>query len=178
MKNLHDLKTFQSMKKTSALSGNEKTNKNVNKINENSVKIGDNWEVTDTFSIPVSLVNAYAAKIKNETGQNLRDTSADAVTAERLVRYLIDNYLNIENLPTSIFLGDDSKGAQVEPQMQTQPQMQPQMQTQPPEEIQSQEIQTPQGQAEATAQEIPAQEGGGQGQEIQSQATQSQIPQV
>lgn len=176
MKNLHDLKTFQSMKKTSALSGNEKVYESVNKID-------DNWAVEDSILIPVSLVNAYVTKVKNESGQNLRDRLSDQRIAEELVKYLVNNYINIENFPASIVLGDEfTKGAQVEPQMQpqmqpqSQPQSQPQMQPQgQPEEIQSQEIQTPQGQAEATAQEIPAQEGGGQGQEIQTQATQSQV---
>lgn len=169
MKNLIDLKSFQSKKKTSALKGG------TNRIDESLVtRVDDNFVVRTDVIIPVSLANAYLKKVKDESGKPM-DMYSPQEVADKLAAFLTTSYINIENFPTSIILGSDfTKGAQIQPQAQMPPQGQAPVQETQPEA----QVETPQGQAQATAQEIPAQEGGGQGQEIQGAATQApQVPQ-
>lgn len=149
-----------------------KNKKHGSKVNEGVIKIGNDYIVSD-IQIPVSLVNSYIKKIKDETGKNLREMLSDSDVAHRLVAYCIGNYLQIDNLPANIIIGDESSAAvevqetpaETQTQTQTQPQSQAPAETQP----QSQSPAPAQGEAtqvQKTAQEIPATEGGEQSQEI------------
>jgi len=147
MKNMKNLKEFRSMKNS--------------KINETVTMNGNDFIVRNSINVPGSLVSAYMKKVKDESGQDLLNTHSKDQISELLVNYVADNFLNIENFPTSIVLG--TAATQVQPQAQTQ--VQPQVQAQP--QAQLDDTQTQNIQAQTTAQEIPAQEDG---QPVQPQA--------
>jgi hypothetical protein len=155
-----------------------KDKKHGSKLNEGVVKIGNAYVVSDV-EIPVSLVNAFIKKVKDESGRNLREIFSDNDVAYRLLKYCVENNMIIDNLPSSIVLGDgtgnvevtDDMGGQVQqsgqtPQTQAQAQAQPQTQTQAQPVVQTppaaqQTAQTGATQTQKTVQEIPAQETGG-----------------
>jgi len=148
MKNMKNLKEFRSMKNS--------------KINETVTMNGNDFIVRNSINVPGSLVSAYMKKVKDESGQDLLNTHSKDQISELLVNYVADNFLNIENFPTSIVLGTAATQVQPQAQMQVQPQAQAQPQAQL-DDAQAQNIQ-----AQTTAQEIPAQEDG-QAQTIQGQ---------
>ena len=166
MEQLHSRSSFIKLKQGNVL------------VNENTVSKGDSWEILIPIQIPKSLVKSYFKKVKDETGNNLSESHGEINVAEELVSYAMKTFIKIENLPTSIVLGDhDSSIVQVQPQAQTQAQPQ----TQPIQDAPTDGT-TPQGdtapanpQAQAAAQSIPATEGGTQ---VQAQATATPTPQA
>ena len=133
MENIKDFKGFKGMKRGSSL------------ITENAVSNGDAWKIISPIEIPKSIVKAYIKKVKDESGQNLSETFGEVNLAEMIVSYVLNTFTKIENLPSSIALGDINAGtpAQVQP-------------IQPVQNIQAQ-VQNPD--AQDSAQDIPAQEG-------------------
>ena len=146
MKNMKSLNEFKSMKNS--------------KLNETVTMNGNDFVARNSITVPGSLVSAYMKKVKDESGQDLLNTHSKDQISELLVNYVADNFLNIENFPTSIVLGTAATQVQPQAQMQVQGQAQPQAQL---DDAQAQNIQ-----AQTTAQEIPAQEDG-QAQTIQGQ---------
>jgi hypothetical protein len=156
-------------------------------IKESVRLIDDKFLVLKEIEIPKSLVSAYVKKVKDDSGQDIKSFYGDEILAEKIISYITSNLINIDNLPVSIVLGDAQK-VQTQPiqvgqpqgQVQGQSQGQPQGQTQGQQQGQTQGQTQGQGQqsAQQTAQEIPAQEGGTQGQKIQNQATQGQTQKV
>ena len=161
-----------------------KNKKHGSKLNEGVIKIGNEYVLSDV-QIPVSLVNSYIKKIKDESGKNLREMMSDQDVAYRLVKYVIENYLQIDNLPSNVVLGDDASAnievndteSQVPPQgvqgqeTQTQTQIQDtQTQTQDTQ-TQTQDTQT-QSQVDSTVNDIQSSETQG-GQSEQTQQSQA-----
>ncbi len=149
MKNMNDFKSFKNLKKGTAL------------ISEDVIQFGDSYRVRG-FDVPTSLIGAFKKKAK-DSGNDISGKFADTELAEFIARYVQSTFLTIDNLPMEV-LGSDYSKVQVQP---VQGQVQPQGQTQV-QDVEGQNVQ-----AQATAQEIPAQEGGqpqtqGQGQ-IQGQ---------
>jgi len=131
-----------------------KNKKHGSRLNEGVIKIGNEYVVSD-IQVPVSLVNSYIKKIKDETGKNVRDFMSDYDVAFRLVNYSIENHLQIDNLPASVVMGDAAPESievtDTPAQQNAQPQAQAQdVQAQPKEETQT----------DKTAQEVPATETG------------------
>lgn len=150
---------------------NFKDKKHGSKLNEGVIKIGNAYVLSD-IEVPVSLVNAYIKKVKDETQRNLREMMSDSDVAYRLLKYCVENNMIIDNLPSSIVLGEeagnvevtDDMGGQIQASGQTQPQTQPAAQTQPVAQTPPAAQQTAQPnatQTQKTVQEIPAQETGG-----------------
>lgn len=162
MKHLTEMNSFKETKKDKL-------------ITENTIRVGDNYEIIEVVKFPKSLVSAMVKKVKDESGTDLRETRGDIIIVEEMFKYLTTAYMNIENFPSSIFLGDGfKKGAQVQPnaQIQSQPQdVQAQVvQSTPNAPVQNQETQN----AQATAQAIPAQEGG-DGVQVQAQTKTQEV---
>lgn len=138
--------------------------------------INDMYRVSLDVDVPKSLINAYIKKVKDETNKDLRQSKSEMQLAERIVQYVNENFVVIENLPVEMVASVDQKAvqSQVQPQTQIQeePQVQPQTQTQEEPQVQPQtqgqsdqvqvqtksQGQTSQGQAQIAAQEIPEQE--------------------
>jgi hypothetical protein len=148
---------------------NFRDKKHGSKLNEGVIKIGNAYVLSD-IEVPVSLVNAYIKKVKDETQRNLREMMSDSDVAYRLLKYCVENNMLIDNLPSSIVLGEeagnvevtDNMGGQIQASGQT-PQTQPAAQTQPVAQTQPAAQQTAQPgatQTQKTVQEIPAQETG------------------
>jgi hypothetical protein len=166
-KNLFEFSQFQGRK------NNFKT------LTENVQAVDDVYRVRKRIDIPMSLVNAFKKKVKDESGKNISQFYSDVELSEEIADYIITSYVSIENLPVNLILGDQYSKAQGQAQGQPQGQdtegldetqpVQPQAQAQPP--AQGQPVQPPvqggvqgQGQpvqgAQKTAAQIPPAQGG------------------
>lgn len=154
-----------------------KNKKHGSKLNEGVIKIGNEYVLSDV-QIPVSLVNSYIKKIKDESGKNLREMMSDQDVAYRLVKYVIENYLQIDNLPSNVVLGDDASASievndtesQIPPQGVQGQETQTQTQIQDTQ-TQTQDTQT-QSQVDSTVNDIQSSETQG-GQSEQTQQSQA-----
>ncbi|NPV13275.1 MAG: hypothetical protein HPY57_16060 [Ignavibacteria bacterium] len=139
MKNTFDFKSFRNLKKGNSL------------ITEDVVDMGVDYRIRG-FDVPKTLVNAFKKKAK-DSGYDISGKFADTELAEFIAKYIQTKFLTIDNLPLDV-LGDEYAGVQI--------------QTKPVQTVQQEQTsQKPEGQniqAQVTAQEIPAKEGGqGQG---------------
>lgn len=140
-------------------------NKPEEKINELVEPRDNEYDVTLTFTVPKTLINAYIKKVKDETNKDLRQTKSEAGLAEQMVSYLVQNYLTIENLPVDMTVSSDQKAVQSQAQLEPQAQIQeppqeelPLQDTQTQVQVSQPGAQQTQGAAQIAAQEIPAQE--------------------
>ena len=127
----------------------KKQTQEVSKTNESVLQVNDIYKVRILVDVPQSLINSYAKKVKDELGKNVRQFYGDMDVAEELVKNVVLNGLNIDNIQASALMGG-------EPQAQTQGQSQTQGQVQ----VQSE----PQGQIQGQAQAQPQIQGQAQGQ--------------
>jgi hypothetical protein len=156
--------------------------RNVTVLNENVQAVDDLYRVRKRIDVPMSLVNAFKKKVKDESGKNISQFFSDVELAEEMAEYIINTYVSIENLPVNLILGDQYSKVQggAQSQMQgdtedldeTQPiqgqpvqgqpvQGQAQMPA-PPAQGQAQMPAPPAQGAQRTAAQIPPTQGGGQ----------------
>ena len=167
-KNLTNFEDFREKK-----SINE--SKKEEKVNEGQL-LGDVMRVPMMVDVPLSLLKAYATKVKNETGQDIKNGSiwSDSLLSDEIAKYVIANFMNIENIPVTLATGD-AGGKKIQGQGQGQAQVVPQPQSQvpqgqPPVQQPTQPVQV----APAPAQtQVPPATGGGQ---PSPQQTAQQIP--
>lgn len=156
--------------------------RNITPLTENVQAVDDVYRVRKRIDIPMSLVNAFKKKVKDESGKNISQFYSDVELSEEIADYIITSYVSIENLPVNLILGDQyakAQGAQAQgPQSQTedldetqpaqaQVPAQPQAQGQPGAQPQAQvpqggQAQVPAQGAQQTAAQIPPAQGGGQ----------------
>ena len=137
-------------------------------IRESVLQVNDIYKVKTMVDIPQSLINAYVKKVKDNTGNNLRQFFGDVDIAEEIVKYININNLDIDKLPNNALMG----GTQAQGQAQAQGQGQAQAQGQGQAQAQGQGQAQAQGQGQAQAQgqgQVQAQgqaqaQGQGQGQ--------------
>ena len=86
-KNLTNFDDFQNKRKVVV---------NEQKVNEATL-VGDVMQHTPLVQIPVSLLKAFATKVKNETSQDIHSQWSDSLLAEEIIRYVLSNFMNIEN---------------------------------------------------------------------------------
>lgn len=157
-KNLYEFGDFQGKKR------------NIVNLNENVQAVDDVYRVRKRIDVPMSLVNAFKKKVKDESGKNISQFYSDVELSEEIADYIIKSYVTIENLPVNLILGDQySKGGQA--QAQGQGQVQGQLDDMDLDETQPAQGQV-QGQGQPQAQ-MPAQPGA-QGQ-VQAPAPQAQM---
>ena len=167
--------------------GNYQKNKRKEDIIKESVlQVNDIYKVRTMIDIPQSMINAYVKKVKDNTGKNLRQFFGDVDIAEEVVKYITQNFLNVDQIPAGALTGDaqaqtqpEGEQAQVQTQIEAQPQGQtqgqaqmqeePQMQAQPQAQGQMQEepqIQAqPQAQGQGEFEEVQGEEEGEEGEE-------------
>ncbi len=75
------------------------------KINESVVKYGDNMKVNIVYNVPVQLLSEYIEKIK-ATGKNPSAFLTTEQIAEEMVRYTLDQYMKLDNLPVEVVIGE------------------------------------------------------------------------
>ncbi len=180
-KNIYSFKDFQKSK--------------VSILKESIIPFEDHYKVRNNVDVPFSLVNAYVKKIKEDSGQDIKQYYSDMEIAEEIAKYISTSFMNIENIPADILIPEkqtspiqgqgqiqsqepldlDLGGESQVPQGQAQvPQGQdqvPQGQAQKPQgQIQGQQVQRPQGQTQGQRQSQT------QGQRPQVQKTAAQIP--
>jgi len=76
------------------------------KVNESVMKVDDTYKVKMVCDVPQSLINALVRKVKDESEKNAREFWSDIDIAEEVAKYLTSNFMNIENLPASILMGE------------------------------------------------------------------------
>ena len=118
-----------------------------NKLNENVMKVDDVYKVKFVAEVPQTLINALIRKVKDESEKNAREFWSDIDISEEIIKYLASNFLNIENLPASILIGETSLEAQPVAQAQAQPEVQAQPEAQPEVQAQIEEPKLPEAQA-------------------------------
>ena len=137
-------------------------------IKESVLQVNDIYKVRTMIDIPQSMINAYVKKVKDTTGKNLRQFFGDVDIAEEVVKYVTQNFLNVDQIPGGALTGDaqgqvqgqegqpqvqvDAQQAQPQAQMQEEPQMQAQPQMQEEPQAQPQMQAQPQGQGQMQAQ--------------------------
>lgn len=154
--------------------------RNITPLTENVQAVDDIYRVRKRIDVPMSLVNAFKKKVKDESGKNISQFYSDVELAEEIADYIISSYVSIENLPVNLILGDQyskAQGAQAQAQTDTegldetqpaQAQMPPQVQGQPGAQAQPPAQPGAQAQAPAppaqgaqkTAAQIPPAQGG------------------
>lgn len=107
-------------------------------IKEAVMTVNDVYKVNTMIDIPQSLINAYVKKVKDQTGKNLKQLFGDVIIAEEIVKFIAQNYLNIDQIPAGALTGDAQIQSQGQGQMQGQAQMQTQPQVQPEAQPESQ----------------------------------------
>ena len=137
----------------------KKQTQEVSKTNESVLQVNDIYKVRILVDVPQSLINSYAKKVKDELGKNVRQFYGDMDVAEELVKNVVLNGLNIDNIQASALMGGEPQ-AQTQGQSQTQGQVQ--VQSEPQGQIQGQAQAQPQIQGQAQAQ--PQIQGQAQGQ--------------
>ena len=76
------------------------------------MKVDNTFKVKPIADIPQSLINNYVKKVKEETGKELKDFFSEMDLAEALVKYVIENGLDVENIPSSALLGENAESAE------------------------------------------------------------------
>jgi len=159
VKNILSLDDFKSKKSI---------HESVTPVNEMVEAIDDNYRVGFDVDLPKALISSFIKKVKESTGKDLRAEMGEKRLAERLVQWLLENYLNIENLPVEIVTGTDKSPVQPQAQSQAQPQLQDedgqsvqaqtQVQVQPTQNAQGEKPSVQIQNAQSAAQQVPAQE--------------------
>jgi len=132
-KNLTNFNEFQNKRKSI----------NEQKVNEGFL-VDDVMRVPMMVDVPVSLLKAFATKVKNETTQDIHNQWSDSLLSDEIAKYVIANFMNIENLPVSIITGEKAQGKKGQGQSQAQVQPAP-PQTQNPDQAPIQAAPAPQG---------------------------------
>ena len=76
------------------------------KANE-SVTIRGNELLVSGISVPMSKINQYIKKVKDETGQDVSNNFSKAEVAELVIKHIIDTNLEVEKIPSSALMGGD-----------------------------------------------------------------------
>jgi len=84
-----------------------KINKNVKKVDEAVAKVNDEFKVKTVYSIPVDTIKKYIDKVKAEEGKNPLEFWSAADIAEEMVKYILDEYLTVDNVPASLVFGEN-----------------------------------------------------------------------
>jgi hypothetical protein len=123
--------------------------KNTEIVTESVIQMDDSYRIMLSVDVPQSLVNAVAKKVKEETSKKLTSLYSDTQVAEEIVKHIVGEYLKVDFVPSSVFVGGTQTQAQ--PQVQTEPAAQteekPQVQAQivPPVQAQAETAQPAQG---------------------------------
>lgn len=145
--------------------GEFQVKRNITPLTENVQAVDDVYRVRKRIDIPMSLVNAFKKKVKDESGKNISQFYSDVELSEEIADYIITSYVSIENLPVNLILGDQYAKVQVAQAQSPQSETEDLDETQPaqaqlPAQPQAQgqpQAQMPQGRAQVTAQQTAAQ---------------------
>lgn len=80
-------------------------------IKESVIERGSEYLVNIPFKVTQSQVNALVKKTKDETGKDLRKIYSESQLAEELIKWVVDNHLDIDSIPVSALLGGEEEMA-------------------------------------------------------------------
>lgn len=102
----------------------------VKKLNENVVQKGNVLTVTFTYDMSLDVVEEYRKKVKSEDDKNLLVQFSGAVIAEKMIKYTLDQFMTVDNIPSDAFIDSakeegpvvaETDSAAEEPKQETQP---------------------------------------------------------
>ena len=73
-------------------------------IKESVLQVNDIYKVRTMVDIPQSLINAYVKKVKDVTGNNLRQFFGDVDIAEEIIKHINLNYLDADKIPANALM--------------------------------------------------------------------------
>lgn len=88
----------------------------VKQLNENVVQKGNILTVTFTYDLSMDVVEEYRKKVKSEDDKNLLVQFSGAVIAEKMIKYALDNFLTVDNIPSNAFI-DSAKDEVTTPEV-------------------------------------------------------------
>ena len=80
-------------------------------INEAALLVDADYKVKLTLDVPVALVKAFLDKVKSETGKDATGSYTEAELAEEMVRYIVKKNLVIDQIPSSLAVGNGAAEA-------------------------------------------------------------------
>jgi hypothetical protein len=75
---------------------------------ESTILVEGSYKVKTTFSVPSNLIDEYKAKVHEDTGDDVNKAYTDTELAEQMVEYILQKYLVIDNIPTSLAVGENT----------------------------------------------------------------------
>lgn len=82
--------------------------RNTNEINESVKQIGDVYKV-GSIDVKQTLINSYVKRVKDETGKDLRNMYSDMDIASEVVKFIIEEELESDTIPTYALLDGESE---------------------------------------------------------------------
>jgi len=76
----------------------------VKQLNENVVQKGNILTVTFTYDMSMDVVEEYRKKVKSEDDKNLLVQFSGAVIAEKMIKYTLDQFMTVDNIPSDAFI--------------------------------------------------------------------------
>jgi cobalamin biosynthesis protein CobT len=76
------------------------------------MKVDNTFKVKSIADVTQTLINAYVKKVKEETGKELKDFFSEMDLAEALVKYAIENGLDVDCIPSNALLGENAESAE------------------------------------------------------------------
>jgi cobalamin biosynthesis protein CobT len=83
-------------------------------INEAVLHVNDTYKVKTMVDIPQSLINKYVSKVKEETGTDLKTFFGNLDIAEEIVKYVNQNYIEIDKIPSGALIGEEVEETETE----------------------------------------------------------------
>lgn len=107
----------------------------IKQLNENVVQKGNTLTVTFTYDISMDVIEEYRKKVKSENDQNLLVQFSGAIIAEKMIKYTLDQYLTVDNIPSDAFINTshDEEGTAPEVTQSNTESEQPTTEAQPEE---------------------------------------------
>ena len=91
---------------TSPKSRTTRKRKVTRKTNEAVTKVNDEFKVKTVHTVPISMVKEYIDKVKRDVGKNPLEFWSASDIAEELIKYTLQQYMKIDNLPSKVIFGD------------------------------------------------------------------------
>jgi len=101
-------------------------------VRESALLVDSDYNVKLTLAVPVALVKSYIDKVKSETGKDALQTNTESELAEEIVRYLVKKNLVIDQIPSSLAVGQGATDDKMSTDAPTEAQNDAPAATEPP----------------------------------------------
>jgi uncharacterized membrane protein len=80
-------------------------------VRESALLVDTDYKVKVSLDVPVALIKSYIDKVKSETGKDPLQGNTEPELAEEIVRYLVKKNLVIDQIPSSLSVGQGEADA-------------------------------------------------------------------